>query len=1501
MTTLPRKVLLNCGAAAGVLAFATGAWAQQRAFDIPAQPATQAVPEFARQAGLQIITSGSELRGVQSQPVKGEHDVRAALALMLTGTGLAVESDDGSTIVLRKAAANPQSGSAAGDGAEGTVEALIVTAQKREEDIQDVPIAISAFTQEQLERSQVAGGPDLMTQVPNFTFTKTNFSGYSIQIRGIGTQAISATTDPAVAVAFNNTPFIRNRFFEQEFYDLQRVEVLRGPQGTLYGRNATAGVVNIISAKPAHRFEAKLSGDVSNYSSSRLEGMVNIPLVEDTVALRVAGAWTKRDGYVKNTLTGDQTDGRNLWSTRVTLGLDPVDWLNVNLIWEHFEENDDRLRTGKQLCNSDPGPSEVAGIPVEQTGAPIQQELTAVYVSQGCRPGSLYSPDSFDTPNGFALPYYAPFGLIGLPVFMNLNPYVNTFQSQNVREIETHLTPEYTAESDLIELQLQFDLPGDLTLASETGYLRDFIFSFSDFNRFNTRPGVFTPGGATHIFNPEDLEGPGNRPDITDLNGTFCDPQLGCTNRLAAGDLSTAKSQQFAQEFRLSSNFDGPFNFNLGVNFLRYDTEEKYYVFINTVTMWAAGTGRSPAVYPDGPPWEAGVSDNGHCLGDNFYGNVVADPTRPWSMFGCIYIDPNDIHNLNDQGRNYFLSKNPYHLLSYAGFGEAYYNIAENLKVTAGFRWTVDKKTAPVIPSWLLAGPPVGQINNREAASWGLPVHKVIELEWREPTGRLAVDWKPELSFTDETLVYGSYVRGYKAGGANPPPPVLVLATVCPPECGDLDDDASPVNRLVDYYLTHPETFEAEYVDAYELGTKNTFLDGAVTANLAAFYYDYKNYQISQIVDRSAINFNYDAEVWGAEVELDWRPLENLRLGFKGGYERTKVANGEQAIDLMDRTAGEEGWIVLRPFPTLPSNCVVPEWLATAHLGQETCAAYLIGVDPITYLPYVANPTVTDFQLPEGYPGYDPRSANNGQGFLKDLSGNELPNAPDFTLTVTADYTVPLPNEWLMTLHTDLYYQSEAWTRIFNTEGYDKLKAYTNMNLAAIFTNEDAGWTVMAYVKNVFDKDNITGAFLNSDDTGLTTNIFLNEPRLYGLRVTKEWTGGSSIPWLTAKREGPFPLTVELGGQVQRVDAQGEVLISFADAFTGAFDPSRPQTEDLDWTHGPELRLTYRPSGSPWKIAGGVRYGRTSNDTGRLGQSESAGDAVCRSPRSGKYAPYFPGVDFGFIGKLLCDPEYGPVTKTFDTPYGPFTFTFENKYDPDNLLGPTNRLSSATRRVEDHLLIDFAVGKDVGLGFLGDAKSSLSAGLRYAEFESTVSGDMRGIPDMTFPEDGWATYNTTFHQYAATFDGHREFKGVGPTLSWEASTPLWGNDESGHLNLDWTLTGGALFGKQKTTINGAEGSTYFNARYPRHDWVVTDLGAPTQTPLDITPRSKSVTVPVFDLSLGLSYEVPGIKLSTGYRWERYFDVIDAGFMEHKSYDRTLDGPYFKLAVGFGGG
>ena len=320
-----------------------------------------------------------------------------------------------------------------------SVETVTVTSSKLGgADVQSIPIAITALSQEQLTATQTAGGPDLVKQVPNLTFSKTNFTGYNIQIRGIGTQAISVTTDPAVAVALNDIPFIRNHFFEQEFYDLGSAEVLRGPQGTLYGRNATAGVVNLITAKPTDQFEAMASGEFGNYHQRRFEGMINLPIVDDRVDLRIAGEWTKRQGYSFNALTDQRVDGRDLWSGRVTLGFDPTAKLKTTLVWEHFSENDDRMRTSKQLCKTASPPTSVDGqhvIPGNLSAYGGALVLDADYLSQGCQQSSLYSADAFQVPYGFSLPYAVALGATDI-ANPDPDPYASTTQSSNLRVIE---------------------------------------------------------------------------------------------------------------------------------------------------------------------------------------------------------------------------------------------------------------------------------------------------------------------------------------------------------------------------------------------------------------------------------------------------------------------------------------------------------------------------------------------------------------------------------------------------------------------------------------------------------------------------------------------------------------------------------------------------------------------------------------------------------------------------------------------------------------------------------------------------------------------------------------------------------------------------------------------------------------------------------------------------------------------------------------------------------
>ncbi len=271
---------------------------------------------------------------------------------------------------------------------------------------------------------------------------------------------------------------------------------------------------------------------------------------------------------------------------------------------------------------------------------------------------------------------------------------------------------------------------------------------------------------------------------------------------------------------------------------------------------------------------------------------------------------------------------------------------------------------------------------------------------------------------------------------------------------------------------------------------------------------------------------NFDAHVKGAELESTWEPIPGLRFNFAGGWEDTALAKGDEAVDLIDRTAGNPDWIVVKPFITQASNCILPVYVVAAILAVSNANEGLTpdegGVDGAcekAYLghvdPFAGDSPGTLALLPPGYPGFDPVSPtatnngagpapNNGEGFDKNLSGNKLPNAPPLTVSAGAQYTIPLTSDWAGTLRGDYYWQDYSWARVFNDNPYDRLRGYTNVNLTLIFTNQN-GWQVMLYDKNVFDTTAITGDFLNSDDTGLTTNVFLTDPKLIGIRVTKNW------------------------------------------------------------------------------------------------------------------------------------------------------------------------------------------------------------------------------------------------------------------------------------------------------------------------------------------------------------------------------------------------------------
>ena len=940
-----------------------------------------------------------------------------------------------STLALGVAASPAYAQQQGGGG--NVVSEIVVTAQKKEEAIQDVPIAVSAFTQDNLEKSKIDGGPNLVLAVPNVNFSKANFTGYNFQIRGIGTKLVTTTGDAGTGIHLNNAPLISNNLFETEFYDMERVEVLRGPQGTLYGRNATGGVVNLLTAKPTDTFQASARGEYGNYNSVKLRGMVNLP-INDVFAVRAAATYLKRDGYGKNLVTGNGADDRDLWGGRLTLSFNPSEKFRSWLLWDHFEEHDNRSRIGKQICSKDLGPSSVGG--ANFSPVPVLAQIERGFFSQGCRATPLTAPDILGTVNSQA----TLGGLFGtLAGFQTGDAYAGKVQTPNIRDIESTFDPIYKSKTDTYQFNAVFDVTDNVSLNWLTAYTDYKLYTRQDYNRyrplttFNTTPNpvnffAAVPGYATSIY-PALFPG-----------GVIGDPQNGASNRFSTSDISSAYVKQWSHEVRLQSTYDGPLNYNVGLFMTKFTNDNDYYVFFNT------GTG----FYQLQNLLSTG---NANCVGPAPCISIEnsKDPTR--------------------LGHNYYDNFTPYRLTSYAAFGELYWKMSETFKWTLGLRYTVDKKE--VDNHAVTLGQPGFGIGRPLP---GTP--DVVRVTFKKPTGRFGFDWKPDLGFTNETLIYAFYSRGYKAGGINPAfSPGVGLAPLA-------------------------TTFAPELVDSFEVGTKNTLLDGTLQANLTAFHYDYKGYQISKIINRNSSNENINAKVWGAEFESIWQPLDGLRFNAAIGLLDTKINKNQLSLDTFDRTQGNPNLIVVKS--DTASNCVVT--LANAQLALAIANNQVPGVAGTPF-------TLLGLCTPTSAAGLGANILGTGaiavgtnafggpvsEGVPVNLGGNELPNSPRWTISLGAQYTWTI-GAWDAILRGDYYHQTKSFARIYNSAA-DRIEGWDNVNLTLTVENHDLGVEVGGFVKNATNEKAATDFYLTDDSSGLFRNVFYTEPRTYGVSVTKRW------------------------------------------------------------------------------------------------------------------------------------------------------------------------------------------------------------------------------------------------------------------------------------------------------------------------------------------------------------------------------------------------------------
>lgn len=611
------------------------------------------------------------------------------------------------------------------------LEEIVVTAQKREESLQDVGIAVSAFSAAALERAQIENPQDIQFSIPNAMLVGND----RFTLRGVGNNAISSTADNGTQTFFNGATVGLSP--QDEFYDLERIEVLRGPQGTLYGRNTTGGAVNILTRRPTDKFEGFVFAQYGNFDSMKLQGAINLPL-GDRVRQRFAGYWFERDGYTKNVATGNRIDGRDQFGVRSTTEADLPGGLSGTLTLQYFEENSSRARETKRLCKA---------IPVH-----------------GCSPAEL----GFDSPNSSAVIMQT---LLRSPLFTSIFPaggdiYAGAPNPRDLRKVAADYDPKTRGENFVGTFELSKDF-GELQFTSLTSYSEGNSRASTDWDNAALPFRFLRP--VTYQVGP--------------------DRQV-TTNELLTIDLFTARSRTWSQEFRVVSDHDGMFNYTAGAFVFDSKGRARFEIWHPAIELFTKAIGLPLA--------------SQHVDNDTPYSR-----TKAWALFG-----------------------------------EGYLQFSDATRMTVGVRYT-DEEKAIRTRGIVLSAP--GPYNTGER-------------DWQEWTGKLALDHKMTLSFTDETLLYGSVARGYKGGGLNP---------------GNAAD---------------PD-FAPETVLAYEIGAKNQMLGRTLQANLAAFYYDYTDLQLGQRIGANAVTANADAKIWGLEGEFLWAPSDRWLFDANLSHLNTEIGD----------------------------------------------------------------------------------------------------------------------------------------------------------------------------------------------------------------------------------------------------------------------------------------------------------------------------------------------------------------------------------------------------------------------------------------------------------------------------------------------------------------------------------------------------------------------------------------------------------------------------------
>ncbi len=982
-----------------------------------------------------------------------------------TGSDLDIQNapDVGSTPAPDAAVPGPRGDQADTPDAQGP--GIVITAQRQAERLQDVPIAVSAFSGEALEAQQIKNPLDLQLTLPNVQLTKTNFTASSsLTIRGIGDLCVGVTCDAATAIHLNDEPLFASPFFQTEFYDTERIEVLRGPQGTLFGRNATAGVVNTVTAKPdLTRFSAAIEGEYGNYDSKKVKGYVNVPLGQ-VLGVRLAGLYLNRDGYTRNLFDGRRVDDRDLYSIRGTLRFEPSSSTTLDILGSYFREKDRRLRIQKNLCQRDP------------TGV------------LGCLPGRLafenvntnavFAPGDVPSREFLSIALRNPalgqaFGLgsiYGPDAGAGVNP-------NDVRTINSDYPVSYFNDELIIQGKLRQAIGDRFNLSLSGTYQdtnidssEDYLFGLS--NRAIAQPGINTlaaaaagliPGLPAAYFQPVAAalipQGPGGPLCTSDAEETGLGAFGGfkqCYDTPRDFDRSRQSQKAYSVEGIVSSDLDGPFNFLVGGIYSNYHVDNNDY-YVNSF-------------YID---YTSGVLGAFQALGNR---NPVTGAPQP--LPPSFLATPYFRNNTAD-----------YRLKSYGIFGEGYLEVTDKLKVTLGLRYNNDRKEVVARSSLLTTGflvpfgsptaydsPYFGGVDFDPGIAGNQPF-QVRRVKFGEFTGRAVVDYR----ITPDNLLYASYSRGYKSGGINPP--------------------LQPIFAVSD-------TFKPEFINAFEIGSKNTLANGRMTLNLTGFYYQYSDLQLSRIVSRTAVNDNVDADIYGFEAESVIRPIRDVAVNLGFSYLHTRINKDKFLSNPRDPSGGREDAVIIKDLSN-GSNCAVTSDAGSAAAAQAFVTAVngAIGLrGPTGFGPGSGlGATTGAFGICSAL-GAQAAAIGGAFGGITlqpsgvpvNVRGNDLPQAPQYKFSGGLQYTARF-GDFALVPRFDAAYTGEFQASIFNTPVVDKVPGYVVLNAQLQLNGPDERFFVRGFIQNITDNNAITGQYVGDASSGLYTNVFTLEPRRYGI------------------------------------------------------------------------------------------------------------------------------------------------------------------------------------------------------------------------------------------------------------------------------------------------------------------------------------------------------------------------------------------------------------------